>query len=84
MEQPIEERVISQAELRRCDGESGPMYVACNGVVYDVTGCPKWRRGLHEGQHFPGQDLSEWLAKAPHGEEVFAHPCARRIGRLGG
>ena len=37
------------------------MYVAYAGVVYDVTDCPKWRRGLHENLHWPGQDLTAEL-----------------------
>jgi len=59
------------------------MYVAYQGIVYDVTDCPKWRRGLHEGQHFPGQDLTTELEhEAPHAEEVFNHPCVKVVGRL--
>lgn len=64
-------------------GERGyPMYVAYAGVVYDVTRCPKWRLGLHERQHWPGQDLTEELGDAPHTASVFEHPCVKRVGRL--
>lgn len=69
-------------DLRRLDGEGGPMCVAYQGVVYDVSACPHWKTGLHEQLHFPGQDLSAELQDAPHGEEVFNRPCVRRIGRL--
>ncbi len=76
-------RWITLAELRRHDGERGRRrWVACAGVVYDVTDCPKWRHGLHEGLHFPGLDLTEELPDAPHAEEVFERPCVRRVGRL--
>lgn len=75
--------VISLAELRRHDGQRGRrMYIACQGVVYDVTDCPKWRTGLHEQLHFPAQDLSSELGDAPHAEEVFGRPCVRRVGVL--
>jgi predicted heme/steroid binding protein len=37
---------------------------------------------LHEGMHFPGQDLTTELSDAPHGEEVFSRPCVRLVGRL--
>lgn len=77
------ERLVSLAELQRHNGERGRrQYVAYRGRVYDVTDCPKWRTGLHEGLHFPGQDLTSELPEAPHGREVFERPCVRPIGRL--
>ena len=81
----VPEKVITLAELRRSTGERGTrMLVACEGIVYDVTDCPRWRRGLHENQHFPGQDLSEELSKeAPHSTEVFNNPCVKIVGHLG-
>lgn len=70
-------------ELRRNNGERGARkYVAYDGQVYDVTDCPKWRRGLHEGLHFPGQDLTSELPEAPHHREVFERPCVRLVGPL--
>jgi predicted heme/steroid binding protein len=80
---PVEERIFTEHQLRSYTGERGyPMYVAYAGVVYDVTGCPKWRLGLHERLHWPGQDLTAELADAPHTASVFAHPCVKRAGRL--
>lgn len=76
------ERRFTLAQLRAYDGESGPMYIAYQGVVYDVTDCPRWRLGLHEHMHFPGQDLSGELSEAPHAAEVFTRPCVRRVGLL--
>jgi predicted heme/steroid binding protein len=79
----IPDREISEMELRRSTGERGTrMYVALNGIVYDVTDCPKWRTGLHEYLHFAGQDLSKEFHDAPHRDEVFLHPCVRLVGRL--
>ena len=77
-----EEIILSEAQLRRYDGEDKPMYVAFEGVIYDVSECPHWLRGLHQGLHFPGQDLSNEITEAPHGNEVFTFPCVRRVGRL--
>jgi predicted heme/steroid binding protein len=78
------ERTISLRELSRSDGEQSPrMYISYGGVVYDVTDCPKWRTGLHEGLHFPGQELTQELREnAPHSEDVFDLPCVKRVGRL--
>ena len=77
------ERWVSMHELRRSTGERGaPMWVAVDGIVYDVSQCDRWRTGLHEGQHFPGQELTQEFTETPHGVEVWGHPCVRRIGRL--
>lgn len=77
------ETEFTEQQLRLYTGERGyPMYVAYAGVVYDVTRCPKWRLGLHERLHWPGQDLTAELADAPHTASVFDHPCVKRVGRL--
>ena len=77
------EREFTQQQLRAYNGERGyPKYIAYGGVVYDVTDCPKWRRSLHENLHWPGQDLTPELADAPHGADVFEHPCCKRVGSL--
>ncbi|GAB4446236.1 MAG: hypothetical protein OHK0041_04780 [Anaerolineales bacterium] len=81
----LPDRIVTDLELRRNNGERGSRkYVACNGIVYDVTDCPKWRQDLHENLHFPGQDLTSELPEAPHAEEVFSRPCVKIVGRLAG
>ena len=74
------EPIFTRDELSRFDGSIGPIYIAYRGIVYDVTNCPKWQSGLHQGLHFPAQDLTGEIDEAPHAEEVFRHPCAKRIG----
>lgn len=69
-------------DLRRFDGENDPMYIAFQGVVYDISDCPRWKTGLHEMQHFPAQDLTGEISDAPHSLEVLRRPCVRRVGRL--
>ncbi len=79
----VTNRLVTEQELRRNDGERGSRkYVAHNGIVYDVTDCPKWRPDLHENLHFPGQDLTSELPDAPHTDDVFARPCVKIIGKL--
>jgi predicted heme/steroid binding protein len=79
----IPNRIVTEMELRRNDGERGSRkYIAYNGIVYDVTDCPKWRQDLHENLHFPGQDLTSELPEAPHAEEVFSRPCVKTVGTL--
>jgi predicted heme/steroid binding protein len=80
----MSERIVSQAELHRNTGERGTrLWIACAGIVYDVTECPKWRTGLHESLHFAGQDLTDEFPEAPHREEVFKHECVKIVGTLG-
>jgi len=77
------QRKISGLELRRNNGDRGaPKWVACNGIVYDVTDCPKWRADMHELLHFSGQDLTTELPDAPHKKDVFTRPCVKVVGRL--
>ena len=79
----IPDRNITEAELRRNTGERGTRkFIAYEGIIYDVTDCPKWRLDLHENLHFPGQDLTTELPEAPHKEEVFSRPCVKAIGKL--
>ncbi len=81
MEMPT--RLISELELRRNTGERGTrIWIAREGIVYDVTDCPKWRTGLHELLHFAGQDLTSEFPEAPHKTEVFKHDCVKVVGRL--
>ena len=81
---PIPNKWHSESQLHLFNGEDEErMYVAYKGIIYDVTDCPKWRRGIHEGLHFPGQDLSTELdTKAPHAGGVFSHPCVKIVGRV--
>lgn len=75
--------LITHIELRRHNGERGERkWIAFDGVIYDVTDCPKWKQELHERLHFPGQDLTTELPDAPHGAGVFTRPCVKKIGML--
>ncbi len=83
MSDSVEERVFTEMELRRYNGEKGmPVYVAYGGFVYDVTKSVRWRTGMHERLHYAGLDLTRSLRKAPHGTEVFAPWPV--VGRLEG
>lgn len=46
------------------------IYVAYQGLVYDVTTSRLWRNGKHY-EHWAGQDLTAELADAPHSAQVF-------------
>ncbi len=79
----IPERIVSIQELKSNNGGRGSRkFIAHNGIVYDVTDCPKWRPDLHEQLIFPGQDLTDELEEAPHEEDVFLRPCVKVIGKM--
>jgi predicted heme/steroid binding protein len=79
----IPNRIITHMELKHGTGERGTRkLIAYQGIVYDVTDCPKWRTDLHEQLHFPGQDLTSELPEAPHKDDVFSRPCVKIVGRL--
>ena len=71
MGQPTQ-RVFTEQELRKYDGSRKmPVYIAYNGVVYDVTSSPYWYTGEHRNLHYAGQDLTSELPDAPHSDLVF-------------
>lgn len=75
--------VFTRAELAHYNGRDGqPMYVAFEGIVYDVTPSDLWVDGEHQFAHSAGDDLTAEMDLAPHGEEVLERFPA--IGRLEG
>jgi hypothetical protein len=66
-------RTFTRDELKAYDGQDGrPTYAAFQGKVYDVSTSPLWEEGQHF-EHGAGRDLTDELADAPHGEEVFGN-----------
>jgi predicted heme/steroid binding protein/uncharacterized membrane protein len=65
---------MKKDELKNYDGKEGKKaYIAYKGKVYDVTSNKYWKSGAHMLRHKAGDDLTEFLKLAPHGEEVFEH-----------
>jgi predicted heme/steroid binding protein/uncharacterized membrane protein len=63
---------MKKEDLKKYDGKEGrSAYIAYNGKVYDVTQSKYWKSGTHMLRHKAGEDLTEFLKLAPHGEEVF-------------
>lgn len=62
-------KVFDPVTLSAFDGKNGaPTYVALKGKVYDVSMLKLWRDGIHM-KHLSGNDLTDAILKAPHGEE---------------
>jgi predicted heme/steroid binding protein len=65
-------RNFTKNELAHCTGTNGtPVYVACNGKVYDVSHSFLWRDGKHQVVHHAGLDLTDSLEQAPHGADLL-------------
>jgi predicted heme/steroid binding protein len=72
---------ITSETLSSFDGKDGARaIVAVSSKLYDVTDSRMWRDGVHLKKHQAGQDLTEALKGAPHGEEVLER--VRVIGQL--
>jgi predicted heme/steroid binding protein len=67
--------------LCQFDGSEGrPAYIAYQGIIYDMTKSRFWKNGSHMMKHAAGNDLTDMLQTAPHGEDkVLAMP---QIGKL--
>jgi predicted heme/steroid binding protein len=67
--------------LCQFDGKDGrPAYIAYKGIIYDVTGSRLWKNGSHVMKHAAGNDLTDILKTAPHGEDkILAMP---QVGKL--
>ncbi|MFQ3213817.1 MAG: putative heme/steroid binding protein [Marivirga sp.] len=55
------------------------IWVAYQGIIYDVGGSRLWRDGKHY-EHWAGQDLTDELEEAPHTETVFKK--FKAVGKL--
>ncbi|MGM0366093.1 MAG: cytochrome b5 domain-containing protein [Actinomycetota bacterium] len=55
-------------------------YIACRGLVYDVTDSFLWKGGRHQACYSAGSDLTGPLEYAPHGIEFLQKfPVVGRI-----
>jgi len=71
--------------LRQFDGQDGrPAYVAYQGIIYDVTKSRLWKNGSHLTKHAAGNDLTNILKTAPHGEDkILSMPRAGTLRATG-
>jgi len=61
---------LTVEDLHHFDGtENRPAYFGYKGKVYDVCLSKFWKGGTHFKKHHAGNDLTELLKTAPHGEE---------------
>lgn len=74
----LAEYTKSQLALR--NGQDKPeIWVAFEGIIYDVTTSRLWKKGMHY-EHWAGQDLTKELEDAPHSQVVLER--FKKTGRL--
>lgn len=72
--------LYTKSQLALRNGQDKPeIWVAYQGVIYDVSSSRLWKNGKHY-EHWAGQDLTDELRDAPHTVSVFEKFMA--IGRL--
>lgn len=72
---------LTLEQLAAFDGKEDRLaYIAYQGTIYDVTNSHLWQKGSHVRRHSAGNDLTDALGQAPHGEnQVLKMP---RVGKL--
>jgi len=72
---------ITPDQLSHFDGKEGRhAYIAYKGIIYDVSQGRLWKNGSHVMKHSAGNDLTDMLKNAPHGEDkILAMP---QVGML--
>lgn len=72
---------FSLEDLKKFNGKNNnKVYVACNGLIYDVTESFLWKDGKHQALHIAGKDLTNEIKEAPHGIEFLEKfPIVGRI-----
>lgn len=72
--------LYTRAQLALRNGQDrDEIWVAYQGIIYELTGSRLWRNGKHY-EHWAGQDLTDELPDAPHTEQVFEK--FKAVGRL--
>ena len=61
---------LTKKELKLINGINGKILIAYKNKIYDVSESQLFKFGLHFN-HEAGEDLTEFMKDAPHGEEVL-------------
>lgn len=63
---------MKKSQFQQFNGRDGkPAYISYKGKIYDIENNEHWKNGHHMNLHSAGEDLTDALSEAPHGEEVL-------------
>lgn len=73
---------LNAEELSKFDGKSGDViYVAVDGIIYDVSHLDLWKGGEHKNGITAGKDLTKEIKEmSPHGIKILER--ANIVGKL--
>lgn len=61
---------LTTDDLAQFDGtENRDAYIGYEGKLYNMSRSEFWKDGVHFGRHKAGEDLTDMLNQAPHGED---------------
>ena len=64
---------MKRDEVKKYNGKDGnPAYIIYRDKVYDVTDSRFWKNGVHMSRHRAGEDLTDFISMAPHGEDLLS------------
>jgi predicted heme/steroid binding protein len=78
---PLQKGYFSSENLAQFDGtKNRAAYVGYKNKLYDMSKSELWKDGIHFGRHNAGEDLTDMLSQAPHGEDkILAMPLVGEI-----
>jgi len=63
---------MKKEEVKKYNGKDGqPAYIIYNDKVYDVTNSRLWKNGVHMNRHKAGEDMTDFISMAPHGDDLL-------------
>ncbi|WP_244403743.1 cytochrome b5 domain-containing protein [Flexistipes sinusarabici] len=74
---------MKRSEVKEYNGKNGkPAYIIFDNKIYDVTESKLWKDGIHMNRHKAGEDMTDFISMAPHGENLLERDNIRFVGNL--